>query len=76
MSVHLQQSEAGKLGAAARWQGQRRIVRLTELDPLTRRLVLALVDGAKSAENEKTPAAIEQPAGVMEATRDGRQSEE
>lgn len=40
--------EAGKKAAAARW-GDPRVVRLDELTPAQRRLVVALVDAAKEA---------------------------
>lgn len=39
---------AGRKAAAARW-GEARIVRLDDLTPAQRRLVLALVDAAKEA---------------------------
>lgn len=39
---------AGKKAAHARW-GEARVVRLDELTPAQRRLVLALIDAAKEA---------------------------
>jgi hypothetical protein len=39
---------AGRAGARARWEGDRRTVRLGELTPEQRRLVLALVAAAKA----------------------------
>lgn len=39
---------AGSLGARARWRGDRRVVRIDDLSPEQRRLVLALVDAARS----------------------------
>ena len=44
---------AGKKAAAARW-GDKRIARLDELTPAQRRLVLALIDAAKEANEPKT----------------------
>lgn len=41
---------AGRRGAAARWaRGPRRVVRLTDLTPEQRRLVLALIDAVRTA---------------------------
>ena len=43
---------AGKKAAAARW-GDKRIVRLDELTPAQRRLVLALIEAAEENNREK-----------------------
>ena len=43
-----QKVHAGRLGALKRW-GEPRVVRLDEMTPDQRRLVLALVDAAKKA---------------------------
>jgi hypothetical protein len=40
---------AGALGALARWGGEPHILRLDTLTPEQRRLVMALVDAARSA---------------------------
>ena len=41
--------EAGKKAAATRWGAEPRVVRLDNLTPAQRRLVLALIDAAKEA---------------------------
>jgi hypothetical protein len=45
----LTHAERGRLGAQRRWGETPRVVRLDELSPEGRRLVLALVDAAKKA---------------------------
>jgi hypothetical protein len=50
---------AGQIGARVRWGEQPRVIRLDELTSDQRRLVVALVDAAKSA-----PAIGETPAGA------------
>lgn len=40
---------AGQAGARARWGDERRIVRLDELPPEQRRLVVALIEAARAA---------------------------
>jgi len=44
--------EAGRKAAAARW-GEPRVVRLDDLTPSQRRLVLALIDTAREANRAK-----------------------
>ena len=46
--------ERGRMGARRRWGAEPRVVRLDELTPAQRRLVLALVEAAKA---EHTAAA-------------------
>jgi hypothetical protein len=48
--------ESGRRGARKRWGGQR-ILRLDELTPDQRRLVLALVEAAKADEPQAVPDA-------------------
>lgn len=45
--------EAGKKAAATRW-GEPRVVRLDDLTPAQRRLVLALIDTAREQNASKT----------------------
>lgn len=52
--------ESGRRGARLRW-GPPRVVRLDELTPEMRAVVLALIAAARSAKEE--PTAIEQPVG-------------
>jgi hypothetical protein len=56
----LSHAARGRLGAAKRW-GPQRVVRLDELGPEQRRLVLALIAAARETKEE--PVAIEQPTG-------------
>jgi hypothetical protein len=56
-SKRLSAVEAGRHGAAKRWGPGRRTVRLDDLTPDERRLVLALVDGARAAEGSSQAGA-------------------
>jgi hypothetical protein len=56
---NLAKVRAGKIGARSRW-GPPRVVRLHDLTPDQRRLVLALVEAARTS--EKAAAACETPA--------------
>lgn len=50
--------KAGKIGATKRWGAEPRVIRLDELDPPKRRLILALVDAARreaARETDPTP---------------------
>lgn len=51
-------SRAGRIAARARWGPEPRIVRLDDLTPAQRRLVVALVDAAR---REATASLKEQP---------------
>lgn len=53
----LSKADAGRLGALARWEGERRIVRLADLDPRVRAAVLALIRADESARQGSTPTA-------------------
>lgn len=55
-SLKLSKADAGRLGARARWRGERRVVNLADLRPEQRRVVLALVEAARTA-NQADPAA-------------------
>lgn len=46
----------GRLGAAARWGPEPRVVRLDALSPEQRRLVLALVEAAKAEKPDPATA--------------------
>lgn len=48
---------AGKAGMRARWGAEPRVVRLDELTPPQRRLVVALVDAAKAELRAAPPEA-------------------
>jgi hypothetical protein len=53
----------GRLGAVARWGPEPRVVRLDELGPAQRRLVLALIDAAKrEAARDPDPTTEGNPA--------------
>lgn len=55
MSQRMTKTEAGRLGARQRWGPEPRVVRLTELTPEQRRLVVALVDAARK---EASPVSV------------------
>lgn len=65
------QMEQRRLAARARWGPEPRIVRLDELTPPQRRLVLALVDAAK-AETQKAVTVGEMPVTAQEIDGAGR----
>lgn len=58
---------AGRAGARKRWGGQR-ILRLDQLTPEQRRLVLALIDAAKEAAGPAKPTAQEVSSGSSNTT--------
>ena len=61
---------AGAIGARARWDGHdTRVVRLGDLTPEQRRLVLALISAAR--ENAKAAPANETPEAAQEDRRVG-----
>jgi hypothetical protein len=69
-ATKLTKAEAGLLGARSRWAAYvPSVVRLDELTPPQRRLVLALVDAAKIEFNGKASAVSETPAEAQEARR-------
>jgi hypothetical protein len=54
-------SARGSLGAARRW-GSHRIVKLDDLDPAERALVLALIEAGRSRAQKATTAKEDSPA--------------
>lgn len=57
-------ARAGLLGARARWKGERRVVRLAELSPSARRVVLALIEADRKADADGHA-----PASAVEVRR-------
>lgn len=56
----MSREEAGRIAARARW-GEPRSVKIADLTPPQRRLVLALVDAAR----KEAPVVSETPTGAM-----------
>jgi hypothetical protein len=66
---HRALSDAGRRGALARWgEPGTRVVRLADLNPAERRIVLSLVDAVR---NEKAEPVIETPGPAKAEVRGG-----
>ena len=63
--------DAGKRGALKRW-GEPRVVKIADLSPETRRLVIALVEAAKKAAPNANGTALEEDRVTARSTTASR----